>query len=541
MDMLTQLEKAKAFNENDKPKAAIKILKPLYQANPANLDILLEVATAFELLEQWGNARGMLSKAIKQNPQDTELWIRLSNLYQAEEDLATAMKAIDKGLSVNRDDLSLLIQRSHLLSDSDQVEAMHDQMDKAIEKHPEYKNDLLMERASIYESRCYDPQPDEEQVTDHLGMSFAVAPLQQAIDDLTAAITSDNTNWQLNFKRARIYKQLQDFERAIADFDEALNLLDEDTESFRDYIQEQRDACLNGGRNEREHLADLMRQGLINVDDQGELSQDDLMANNLLDAIAGQLAEGKDMMSLLDSIEDDPDQLIAMNIAQEILKNGREPTADFTPTDKTGFRKSAQRFCDQVEKKIRKYEFKSLGDFEPRGLSQQIGKRILLRLFCSNDQKICGAAFELIPAKPAFLSWLLLVILRKWKAVRILELESETSAGRFIITNNTGELNPFIAGDAIDMLTLPVKTSVRDIVMAHFSQLQKYSQDDIKLIPDLNAVFAMQERLRVAKNAYRERIGYVTDAELKQMLGKQYDKYAADIRKYLDKFSSSMA
>jgi hypothetical protein len=284
-----------------------------------------------------------------------------------------------------------------------------------------------------------------------------------------------------------------------------------------------------------------MREGIIDVDDAGELSQDDHIANNLLDAMADQLAEGNDVMSLIDSIEDDPEQLTAMTIAQDILKNAQEPYADFTATDKSLYDKSAQKFCARAEKEITNYGFQTLGDFEARGLNQQLGKRVLLRIFSSEDQQISAAAFEIKPLKPSFLLWIILLLQGKWKSARILELQTETIYGGFIITNNTGDLNPFSAGDSIDMLNLPVNTSLKDIVTAHRKRLLQVSEDDIKLIPDIEELFASQERLRLAKNAYRTDIGFVADDELKQILGNQYDKYADDIRKYLKSLSTGSA
>ena len=217
MDIHTSLEKARELNQSDKPKAALKILKPLYQSDPSNLDVILEVCTSFELQEQWDNARGMLSKALRLNPQDHDLWIRLSNNYNNQDDLTSALQAIEKGLTYIQHDITLLIQKAYLLSYANRIEEMRSLIDQTILNFPEYKTTLLIERASIYESRSYNPQPDEDQVKDFIGMSYAVAPLQQAIQDLTDAMDPSTANWHLSLKRARLYKQLQDFDHAIAE------------------------------------------------------------------------------------------------------------------------------------------------------------------------------------------------------------------------------------------------------------------------------------------------------------------------------------
>jgi hypothetical protein len=129
------------------------------------------------------------------------------------------------------------------------------------------------------------------------------------------------------------------------------------------------------------------------------------------------------------------------------------------------------------------------------------------------------------------------IILGKWKTVRYVELQSETVEGVFKITNNSGESSPFDAGNHIKIKNLAVNSSVYDIVLEHKIRLQKHSQRSYKLIPDLKEFLKFQERIRLAKNTYRESVGYVTDDELMQLLGNKFDRFSSDIKSYLEKIS----
>ncbi len=539
MDSSAQLEKARELLENNEPKAAIKLLKPLYRANPTKLDIIEEVATAFELLEQWENARGMLAKAIRLNPTEADLWIRLSQIYQIQQDLESAYKAVDKGLSHNQDDLALLVHKANLLASDGKIEQMRNLIDNTISNCPEHENELIIERAFIYESIARQPTEEEEQIKDLLGMCYSVRHLNTAIADLTQALELDGTNTQINLRRAQLYRLLRDYDHAISDYDEVLSALDDENEAFRDFVQIERNKCLNGGRNEREQLASSLKAGLVDLDQKSELSQQDLLANSIMNALAGQIEEGQDVMSTIENM-DDPDHVIALSIAQDILRNAREPDADFIAVNKVDYDKPAQKFCEHAEMVLSSEGFSSLGDFEPRGLRQQMGQRMLVRIFTSDDQRTCAAAFRIKPPRPPILQWVLLIVTGKWKTAQIVELESETHDGKFIITNNSGDLNPFDAGDSVDMLSLPLKTKIKDLVSTHRERISSYGKNE--LIPLINAqeVFSMQERLRILKNDYRASIGFVTDGELKKMLGKQYDKYADNIRKYLNQLTTDL-
>jgi tetratricopeptide (TPR) repeat protein len=539
MDSYEQLEKARSLIDQGDPEAALKLLGPLYNSQDPDQEVMLEIVSAFEHLEELGKARAMLGKALKQFPHNSELWLRLSSLYQAEDDYQKALESVDIALVRCGEEISLMLEKAQLLASLGKSEEMHALIEEMILNHPEQRVDLLVDRASLYELLSYEPSDDDAQVKNALGLSLGVVPLRNAIKDLDQVLSDSEPDWRIVMKRAKLKKDLQEFDAAIVDYDLALEMLDEEDASAREFIEQERDGCLNDGQNERNRLANILREGKIDIDDVGQLSQDEMITNNLIDAMAERFAEGEDIVDLVEEIDDDPDQMTALTIAQDILKNAREPSADFVPAKAADFARSAQKYCDKAEKTLTANGFETLGDFEPRGLSQQIGSRVLLRIFVSEDQRTCAAAFEIKPLKPNFLLWLLMIVLGKWKKFRMVELESETADGRFLITNNSGDVNPFSAGDEVDLINLPSKTSIEETIASHLDRIEQCPEDFITRIGSLDEAFELQERLRLAKNAYRERIGFVTDDELKKLLGKHHDRYASDVKKYLTRLGSA--
>jgi tetratricopeptide (TPR) repeat protein len=536
MDGIALLEKARLYNQAKQPRAALNILKHLYKLDASNLDMILEVVTAFENLGEWQKARAMLNKGIRLMPQNCDLWIRLSSIYQLDKDRETALKAINKGLVYNPDYLPLLIQKSHLLADLGRVNKMRSLIDDFITSHPDDKKDLLIERASIYQLLSLRPDDDEEeQVKDSSGKVYAVGPLKKAINDLNDAMDCDEEDFRIPLKLARLYKQLNNFELALFAYEDALDALDGGAEKFRISIQQERDECQNASRSNDEQIVNSPHEKLLNTESEGEFSETNIKSLNSQDAKTNQFTAAKDRKSVQKSDKGKPYQQEAISIAKDILKNVLEPNANYIPVN---LDKSAGKFFDQVEHEIKKVSFKRLGDFEAKGFNQYLGKQVLLRLFVSGDRQICAVAFEIKPLKPSFVSWLLSAISGKSNTDRFVELQSETVDGIFRITTNSAEVKSFDADHPVKLLKLGVKSSVYDIVLAHKIRLQKSSQGSYRLIPDLNELFSFQERIRQAKNSYRESIGFVTDDELKQLLGKQFEKLASDIRSYLDEIAT---
>lgn len=539
MEFDEQLERIRDLIEDGKPKTALKQLKAIYDPDNPDLRVMLEIANGMGALKQWGKARAMLGKAIELFPEESVLWTDLSYFYQAEEDYARALEAIEIGLMRHPDEMVLWVEKSQLLANLGKRDGMHELIDDLLGRYPNDKVELLKQRSAIYESLSYTPDPDEQTVSNGLGMTLAIQPLTKAIDDLDLVL-EEVKDWHTFMKRAKLNKDLQQFDAAIVDYDSALQLLDEEGEFAREFIEQEREGCLNGGLGERSQIAALLKEGMERVDDIGELSQEQMTTNNVIEAMADRFAEGEDIGDLLDELGDDPDQLVAIDVAQEILKQAREPHADFAPTDSSEFAKSAQKYCDRVEKVMLENDFKSMGDFEPRGLSQHLGNRFLVRIFLSSDQTMSAVAFEVKPLKPGFLLWLLMVILRKWKSVRVTELVTEMLDGHFIVTNNSGDLNPFTLEGDVDFIALPLKTSIDETIASHIDRIQHFDKDQLIQIDGTDKLFEQQERFRQLKNAYRQSIGFVTDEELKKLLGKQYDKYAEDVRKYLKRLARAL-
>ncbi|WP_196140867.1 lipopolysaccharide assembly protein LapB [Aliikangiella sp. G2MR2-5] len=549
MEVVSQLEKARELIEENKAKQALKLLKPLYLSDKDNPDVMLEVASAFESLEQWDKAKEVYKRLVKRAPENSEHWLRLSYIFSEEDKTETALRVIDKGLEANNSDPALIIQKAHLLVELNQIKQMHQLFDEASKQRPECRVEFLIERASIYEGVALTPKAGAETIQDSFGMTYAVRPLKLTIADLTAAIKLSPSQWQVYLKRAHTFKQLQEFESAESDFDRAIllvgksqNIPSDERSELVAYIEELKNGCQNNGRGEREAFAKNLKDSLASPLESplGAISQEEHMANTLVEAMTQQFVAGESLESIINDIVDDPDEMTALSIAQEIIANASEPNADIQPVNIEDFTSSAQKYCRNTQSELRRFNYRCLGDFEPRGLTQRLGQRVLMKLFLSKNGLSCGAAFQMKPLKPSFVAWLFSLITRKWKKLNIIELESELENGQFVVTNNSGETNPFETSEQIEMMALPLTAPITEVIVKHHARLDKLKKEgfSFKKMDSIEDVKAAQERMRIIKNDFRQKIGFVRDNELRQLLGKQYDHLSVKVNKYIAKLSA---
>lgn len=364
-------------------------------------------------------------------------------------------------------------------------------------------------------------------------MVYAVVPLQAAVADMSRVIERE-ARWQHYHKRAELHKKLQQYDDAIADFDAALAGLDEQSEAMRETIELERDGCLNNGRNERERLAQTLREDLHLADAKG-LSLEDHVANNILNAFAAQHAEGRDLLALMEEVGDDPVEQQALNVAQEIITHANEAPADYTPADVGEFPRAAQAYNRRVGEKLQSMGFHHLGDYEPQGLRQQLGRAVLVSVFLSADRTMASACYRLTPLKPVWWLWLIQRLVGQWKHHDIIEFESVAVRDGFIITNNTSDVNVFTSPvEGVDVQAMGAKTGVAEVLQAHQARVEGRELTEFS---DAEAIFAEQEHLRQLKMEHRQAIGYVTDAELQKLLGKHYEAMAERVKKYLNRLA----
>lgn len=521
--------------------AALKLLEQLDAAKPREPMILWHKMLALEGLKQYPQARQVVDTLIELKPQKPDYWIRRAELHEGKEADKEAILDIERGLTRHRKQRALLLAKVNLLSRLDRDEEAIRLITGMIANAPE-DLELLSTRAGLYVDKACEDESSEATITDVYGMHYARDILEAAAKDYSTIIAIDGS-WRHILQRAKLYKQLGEYSKAVQDYDKVLALMGKD-HALRQHVEHQRKACERGGGNERERIVKMMENAARNATGGRRGSASKHVADAAIQAAADQIRAGSDIPSALQAfVSDDPDELAATAVACDIYNQGNEPEIVLRKVPPGEHDPASRRFCDKVEHIVGHFDFLSLGDYEISHLIASSGRRTIARLFLSKDGKTCASAFRFEPLWPGFAGWLSAIMRGKWKKPKIVDFCSEFTDGRFLLTNNSDQLSLISAGPNVLNRAMPAKTAVDDLIEIHYETLSLLRSNspglETKEMHDFAELLEMKDRLRQCKNAFRRSVGYASEDELREILGRQYDKLAPLIRARLKKMAEA--
>lgn len=373
-----------------------------------------------------------------------------------------------------------------------------------------------------------DDTPDADCVTTFSGMRFQRDALEAALRDYRHCAGIDASH-RYPLQAAKVLHDLGRFDEALAQYDVALQRLPADAPQ-RPYLLQARARSENGGAGERDKMA-AMLESVIAAGDRNQ--HDDMAATALLGA-ARAVRQGKRVGEALAArLPESPDDLMAANIAEQILNVAYENAPDLIEVDAATFPAYQRHYAARQRNALQRSGFRHVADAEASGMTPVLGQRALLTLHVDASSETIVNTFALRPKWPGTVAFLLLLISGKWKTHRMTECMTYFDDGGYLITQYEN-VSPFGYGDAVDIERLPRSTRVAALVARHAQRVEAYRQrhPDARACPanDLDAIDANFRRGQAIKRAYRQSIGYVDDAELRRMLGGHYDRFATKIR-----------
>ena len=424
-------------------------------------------------------------------------------------------------------------------SDGDLAEA-RSLLDQAIMLCPQ-QVDYRLARADDARSRAWVDATDQSAPADtstdivrtFSGMCFKRSALEAAVADYRYCWEQEKVPGHA-MKLANILHDLGRYDEALRIYDEALAQMSEDA-PHREYFIEKRKLSENNGAGEREHMAQLI---LGSLDDAGkDRNLQDSMAAQAMIAAAEAIRHGASVSDALAThISDDPDTMQAMNIARQILSIANEPKPELVEVDVSDYPRYQQKHCQRAEKAASQVGLIKIADAEAMGLFNMLGQHVMLRLFRDESGEIGLASFTMKPKWPGLLGFLLMFFSGKWKQHQMIECVTMFDDGA-MITTQPHSISPFEYGGKIIQNKLAANVKLADLFIAHQASVATYLQQNpqvqSKCVLDLAGVEARWIAGQEAKSAYRKSINYVSDAELKTMLGAHYDRFAEKIREQL--------
>jgi cell wall assembly regulator SMI1 len=347
------------------------------------------------------------------------------------------------------------------------------------------------------------------------GQQATAKALEIAIADHDKALAlEDRHDWRV--ARLELLMQAERWEEAEAGAAAMVAALADDpaaTDDRREQAQELLEQAQARGEGANEDMLgslDEMLAGFAEMLD-GKESKALGELRELREAFAGIMDKEAAERAVLEA---DPDSTArrAREVAESILKLHADTPERFAPFDAATLDGKARRWYDGARDALLALGFEGATDVEPLRNTEMSGKRVLLRVLFSADRRTCAALYR---------------IQGPFMAVEVVECESVLEDGRILMTNNTGTSNPFAQPENIQPLALPLGMKPGDVLKAHLDRLAGQA---VRAIPDMDAVLALQERQRVIKREAARARGWVSDAELRSMLGGSYRELAPAVR-----------
>lgn len=408
-------------------------------------------------------------------------------------------------------------------------------LDRAIELAP-LRVDLLGARASLRRSAAmrHDDDPDDaDTITTYNGLRYSRSRLEAALEDHDHAWALSG-EYRHAVRKGMLLHDLGRYDDALTSFDDALAAMAPD-DPTREFILETRARSENNGAGEREQTAALIEAALLG-DGQDRNLQDDVAAQAMLGA-AQAIRAGKSVSEAIESrVSDDPDLLMATSIAQQILNVAHEPPPQLEAVDAAGYPAYQRRFVDRTAKDAEAIGLRQVGDGEAKGLFLMLGQHVLLRFFADESGEIGVAAFALKPKWPGLVGFLFLLLTGKWRVHRMLECVTQFDDGTHLSTQYE---NPsvFEFGGNVQIERVARKTALRDLVARHCERVAEHKAAHPQAVAmtadDLDGMDRRWREGQRAKRNYRAAIGYVTDAELKRLLGMHHGRFGDKVKAQL--------
>ncbi len=537
MDASQEFERIKALLRAGDHEAALTALDKLIKARPHAAALYWHRSVCLEALDRLEDALESVQRTLALKPDYAPAWLKKAELATyLDENYPDYARDIQEALRLDPNSAKAHAADAVLSYQQEKVAAAFAKLGRAIALAPD-DAELYLLRASWHESMALQPDSAADALPQFNGLQYSRRRLELAESDYSTAIARQPTLNRAVLKRAQLLHKLGRFDEALADYDAVLQQIPT-ADPRRDFIVDLRKHSENQGAGEREATAQLLESTLdeLPAEARGQLGAD--WAASAVRSAAASMRSGQNLATAMEQfVSDDPAELVAVDIAYKVHAHGNEPAPEFVPADSREFSADQQAFAKRASAQLQQLGFVELGDFNPVHLTHMLNRPTLVRVYRSEDCSICAASFRMKPSWPGWLAFLLLKLTGKWHEPAVIDFESEFSDGHFLVTNNSGELSPFGYGARIDTLALPLRTPVPTLLAQHQARVAAYRQSHpqavLSQVRDSASVFALQTRLNVCKRAYRRGIGYITDAELQQMLGSRYQELQEKVRQKL--------
>ncbi len=552
---------------------ALHSLKKLLASYPHSFALHWHQAKVLEKLERFSEARRAIDKVLSMRAEFIPaliLQVQLDFHERNDEDDSENADYDDEPRLSEHARFNLIEQRLYkiLSIDPNAVDALH-MLSGLLRGH---EGDAHVTKANQLLNRAISLAPARVDLLEDRGNSLLGSAIVQE-GDTTTSINIVSTFSGMRYKRDQMELALSDFHSCyqltgehrfglrvasilhdLGRFDEALAAYDKVLanvaidDPYRSIILERRSRSENDGGGERERMAKML-ESTIAMDGKDRTLEEDNVAQAMLGA-AQAVRAGKSVSEALEHrISDDPVESTVTKIATQIINLVHEPKPELTAVNPKDFPAYQQKFLANCKRDLAALGLLHIGDAEAEGLRLMLGKRVMMSFFADDTGDTGVSCFCMRPKQINFPTRLKLFFTGKWKLLasfskenKMVECLSQFVNGDYLSTQ-FASISPFEYGAPLYIEKLATE-SATEVVLRHRERLAQYKDDHPRAIPiqslDLEGMEKRWVKGQASKSAYRKQINYVTDKELRGLLGIQYDRYADKIRAKIEVLAADL-
>jgi hypothetical protein len=413
-----------------------------------------------------------------------------------------------------------LVRVEQLLVDGHEARALA-LLSAAIERDPQ--PELLALRAELTMAGAVDAPGDTlgeqiEWLASPAGQQSTAIGRERALADLEAALASrDSVEWRL--LRADLLLEAGRWEEAEAAFADARARVDTLPPEEREGASERAALGIEWARRGPEGGEQLLDALQDQAALASELDADSSLLSDVTEArqVIAELDERAEQTRAAPGAGSDALRERAQSVARTLAELHADTPERYAPFDADELDRAARAFYDSALAALERLGYELCGDVEPLRNTERSGTRTLVRVALSPDRLTAAAIWRLVGPHSRY---------------EVTELESVLADGSVVRTNDQGTTNPFEQPPQIMQLSLPPGTDAATLVAVHRDRLAEAPSPPAPL-PDLDAVLAAEERQRMVKHEFARSRGFVSDAELRGLLGASFDELAGLVREEL--------
>ncbi len=506
-------------------------LEALIAVHPRSAALRWHRSRCLGALDRDAEAIADLDTVIALKPAYVPALVARAELAEAGDADEQAIDLLRRALAIDAGDADVAFRLSLLLADNGANDEAIALLSRAIASDPS-RHEAWRLRADLRHRLASSPADDADLVSDPLGMRYDRRQLEAALADYQAAAAIAD-DLRVDLRIAEVAQRLGRHQEAVAHGDAVLTRLAAD-DPVRPHVQELRDRAAAGPDGEREHYARMIEAALGDAAGADRSLQDDV-ANAALRSAADQIRKGADVSSALEAfVPESADDASATYIAHQIHNLAHEPPPGLEPAVASEFPRYQQRHLSAVRRTIEPLGYVHLTDAEARNLGQTLGQRVLIGLYL-HPQYGSAAAYAMRPKWPGLLGFLALFLSGKWRAQRMLECVARFADGTFLSTREAGaDVFEYDGADSFHLEKLADGCGPRAVAERHAARVRERLADRpgsaVDVPTTLDAIEGQWIESNQLKAEYRRSIDYVTDAELRGLLGRHYDRYAEKVR-----------